>query len=398
LLDGSSGDAASSATELDSGELDTLLDSGGIDALRDSGGDDAASRAQDGEVEGSSQLPAPVADVPCGTDLSFAAGKVTPSLGTITGEVSGRDPAALGPYKVLERPVTIPIDDSKLNAAGYEIAVAAGELSGTLYAPSQDGSTIATDRRFPLLLGAAGFQATYPDYKGFWTHFASHGIAVLGVTTRGSSSEALHDKEALETSLAARWATERSDFRDAIDADKLALAGHSKGGKVAFFAAAIDPRVDLVFGWDPSNAGGPPCGVAELIGAECQAKPVAPNCGALTAKIPKPEGVLQYMHAESFVFGVPPDSLFNPDADHNALNFYRGAPSPASLVYFDGGHAAWIDSGLAGVFGNADIIRITKTVQTAKLLTVFYGARDLSMYLPGGAYLTSVPVRKVETK
>ncbi|MFT3921585.1 MAG: hypothetical protein QM778_03525 [Myxococcales bacterium] len=111
--------------------------------------------------------------------------------------------------------------------------------------------------------------------------------------------------------------------------------------------------------------------------------PVAPNCGALTSMIMHPEGVLQFMHAESLIFGVPPDSV-NPEAKHNALNFYRGAPSPSALVYFAGGHVSFLPQPL---FRDDDIIHSVKVVQTAKLLQVFYGAPAMEQFLPGGSFL-----------
>lgn len=342
-------------------------------------------RPMDEDDAGPPPLPMPKADKPCGTDINFDGGEVRPSIGSIAKQSTGADPTKAGKYKVVEKAVKVPIAATKLSAAGYDISVEAGELSGTLWLPSDDGQAASAEGPFPVLLGGAGFQATYSDYQGYWTQFASHGIAVLGLTTRGSNTEALHDQEALENSLAITWLTSTSEFKASIDATKVAMAGHSKGGKVAFFTAAIDPRIDLVFGWDPSNAGGPPCGIADAMG--CQALPVAPNCGAEEGKVKQPEGVLHYMHAETFVFGVPADPLVNPGEEHNAINFYRGAPSPANLVYFDGGHAAWVESGVAGLIGDKDIIRVTKAVQTAKLLSVFYGAEDLAKYLPGGEYL-----------
>lgn len=392
------GNGGGSGSEtVDGGGTSQGNNAGGQNGGTNAGGNDGASNG--GDDGGLPPLPMPKADDPCGEDINFVGGTVRPDVGKVTTPASGADPTMPGKFKVAEIEVKVPIEATMLNAAGYEISVEAGELSGTVYAPSEDGTTIAKGQKFPLIVGGAGFQASYPDYKGYWTQFASHGIAVLGLTTRGSNTEVLHDKEALETSLAISWLTTKSDLKDALDADKLGTVGHSKGGKVAFFTAAIDPRIDIVFGWDPSNAGGPPCGVAGIIGAECQGEPVAPNCGAVEAEIPQPEGVLQYMHAETFVFGVPPDALVNPEEEHNAINFYRGAPSPATLVYFDGGHAAWVESGLAGAIGDDNIIRITKAVQTAKLLQFFYGAEDLAKYLPGGEYLDGEDkVTMVETK
>jgi hypothetical protein len=52
------------------------------------------------------------------------------------------------------------------------------------------------------------------------------------------------------------------------------------------------------------------------------------------------------------------------------------------------------------LLANADVVRITKAVQTAKMLTVFYGASGLARYLPGGDYLTAqgALVREVARK
>jgi Chlorophyllase len=324
---------------------------------------------------------------PCGTDLTFVGGEARPSFGVTVGLDAGAlDLERPGAFAVLAQDVSVPIAAETRTAAGYTIAVDAGTLAGTVYAPAE-GAALAGGR-FPLMLAGAGFGAVYSDYAELHRHFASYGVVVLGLTTRGSSSTPLHDQEALETSQAITWMLEKSPFAAALDADKVALTGHSKGGKVAFFSAAIDPRVDLVFGWDPSNAGGPPCGaIADLAGVACNALPVAPSCLAQADGTPLPEGVLHYSRAESFVFGVPPDSATNPTPEHNALQFYRGALSPASLVYLTGSHASWLTNGAGALFGNADVARVTKAVQTAKLLGAFYGATGVERYLPpDGAY------------
>jgi dienelactone hydrolase len=323
----------------------------------------------------------PIAAKPCDDDLGFVGGEVIPDVQPLPAsrDLSAVDPAEPGSFQVFEKDVTIPITAEARSAAGYEINIEAGELSGTLYAPSNDGSS-AAEGSFPLVIVLPGFQTSYSMYAGYAQHFASHGFVVVGVDTRSDAGAASHDREALEVSQTITWALETSELAGKIDPTKIATTGHSKGGKVSFFAAALDPRIDLAFGWDPSNAGGPPC----FISAEsCDALPVAPNCGAEEKMVPLAEGVMQYMHAETFVFGVPPDALVNPEEKHNAVHFYRGAPSPASLVMFDDGHVAW----LSPPAGNADVVRITKTVQTAKLLAAFYGGSDLLEYLPGGTYL-----------
>jgi dienelactone hydrolase len=393
------------ADEQDSGRPMRALDAGDdggrmVDASRRDASDVVT--LDDGSMEASQPLERPVPAPPCDDELGFVGGTVRPDLGRAeTYDAAGLDLERPGEYAVFEQDLRVPLVAETRSALGYEITITAGDLAGTVYAPSDDmGSSIAKER-FPLLIGAPGFQASYADYAGTFRHFASHGFVVVGIQTRGGNTVPTHDKEALETSQVISFMLDQSAYRDHLDADKIVAAGHSKGGKVSFFAAALDPRIDMVFGWDPSNAGGPPCGaIADLTGSDCNLFPVAPNCLAVATDRERAPGVLQFMHAETFVFGVPPDALTNPTPEHNARNFYRGAPSPASLVYLAGGHASWVESGALGLGANADIIRVTKAVQTAKMLTTLRGATGLERYLPGGAYLSEqgALVREVASK
>jgi hypothetical protein len=391
------------AVELDAGEstaLQRTLDASGDSArARDAARGDSAMDlgAPDG---GSSTLPTPAA--PCDDDLSFVGGTVQPDVGPTSNlDDAARDLEQPGRFDIFERDVRVPLQAETRSVGGYAISITAGELSGTIYGPSDDGGKSLAAGRFPLVIGAPGFQAGYQDYAGFFRHFASHGFVVLGIQTRGGDAVPMHDQEAVETSQAISYMLTASAYREQVDPEKVAAVGHSKGGKVSFFAAALDARIDLVVGWDPSNAGGPPCGaIADLAGVDCNLLPVAPNCLAVQTDPDHAAGILQYMHAETLVFGVPPDALANPTPEHNSLNFYRGAPAPASLVYFEGSHTAWVEGGFFGLLANPDIIRVTKAVQTAKMLTLFQGATGLDRYLPGGAYLTAQRslVRQVASK
>jgi hypothetical protein len=168
----------------------------------------------------------------------------------------------------------------------------------------------------------------------------------------------------------------RSDsaFKQRIDATKIAVAGHSKGGKLAFFASALDARIDLVIGWDPVNGGGGPC----EFDSNCNAMPVAPNCAVMA------HGIQHYMRAESLVSGEPPDPDLNPEASQNCVHFYRGAPSPAALILLATGHAAWTMGANA-----PDVFRIAKATQLALLLQRFRNATGLDDYLPESAKLAA---------
>lgn len=302
------------------------------------------------------------------SDVNQVSGVVVPDLGDVPeGEPFEGSLEKDGCYDVFTQAVKIPIEKGTLTAAGYTISVEAGTLSGTVYAPSNNGGNTIAEGSFPLVLVLSGFQMSYNLYSTYANHLASHGFAVLGFDTRSEFSKASHDKESFEIVQTLDWIEEAdTPLKGKVDLTKIAVAGHSKGGKLGFFTAAIDHRIDLVIAWDPANSGGPPCSFKIL--GECNAYPVAPNCEA------DDPGLLHLMRAETLVLGMPRDILINPDKHHNSIHFYRGAPSPASLVYYDAGHAATIL--------NSTVIKLNKQIQLALLLNRFKGVPNLSTSLP----------------
>ena len=64
------------------------------------------------------------------------------------------------------------------------------------------------------------------------------------------------------------WALTQSPVFAQIDARRIGAMGHSAGGKLSFYAAALDSRMDLVVAWDPQNGGGHRA--LGMIGAELQ--------------------------------------------------------------------------------------------------------------------------------
>jgi predicted dienelactone hydrolase len=269
------------------------------------------------------------------------------------------DPNDDGAFQVLAIDATIANPDAAREA-----------LDATFYAPSNDGAAIANGAH-PLALVMHGFGTTHRFYEHFTRHLASHGILVLGITLPGALTAA-HDKNAAEAIAAIDFAL-GSEAPEAIrghaDAERIAALGHSLGGKIAFYAAALDARIDLVVAWDPSNAGGPPCFVDP---AACNAFVVAPNCLADDA------GIVHQLRAETLVFRAAADGA-NPEPAHNAQHFYRGAPAPATLLDFD-------DNVLHGDFASdtAAVIPHTRRVQLAFLLTRLRGMTGLEAFLPGG--------------
>ena len=115
-------------------------------------------------------------------------------------------------------------------------------------------------------------------------------------------------------------------------------AGHSQGGKIAFYAASTDTSNSIVgvIALDPVNAGGPPCFLYPDL---CGKYPVAPNIET------GERGVMYQMNSStgSIIFRSAP-GFFNPDEAFNAQWFYYGsdgrgldaAPSPS--WYYDFGN------------------------------------------------------------
>ncbi len=310
----------------------------------------------------------PVPTAACGTDLDVHNGTLLPDFNTPkNGGAFNGDPIDSGELLVVIEDHTLKNPDPSRN-----------DFNVTAYGPSKGGDKIDAGP-FPLMVLLPGFSGNHTGYRHFTDHFVSHGFAVLGITCANVTFTDAPNNPAnvAEIQAAIKWALEESSLKGKIDVGRMAVSGHSQGGKLAFFTAATDPRFKIVLGWDPENGGGAPCmlggiPIAMLAGQDCNAWPVAPNCEA------KDPGMLANLRAESVVFAAR-DTNVTPDQHAWAENFYRGAPSPAGLLLFpNGGHGDWAAAGAT--------TDITKRVQLALLLTRFMGKSGLDEYLPDGAY------------
>ena len=143
---------------------------------------------------------------------------------------------------------------------------------------------------------------------------------------------------------------------------------------MSFYAASLDPRIDLVAAWDPSNSGGPPCFLGDLAGGSCNDFAVAPNCEA------DDSGRLHLIQAESLIFGAQ-DMTLTPDTHLHADRFFYGAPSPTVFISMpDVGHQDWAVA--------SETSSLSIAVSTAWLLTRLMGAEGLESGLPTGEIVT----------
>lgn len=220
--------------------------------------------------------------------------------------------------------------------ADFDTSTSANNVPAKIYYPT--GSFANNSLGLVILL--PGFSAHYYDYEIYANHLASHGFIVLGmdyVETSADSAIGMHPDKATQVTEAITYALNISSVSSLIDSNKIATMGHSLGGKIAFYAAAIDSRVNVVIAMDPSNAGGPPCNISP---ENCANYPVAANPGRGAV------GMVKDIQAASLIFRSQPDGLTNPAAEFNAYYFYYGSDTngtngaPSISTYIDMGSAA----------------------------------------------------------
>jgi dienelactone hydrolase len=363
--DDRAGGADAAATDAPAG--DAVPDDGADAAAPDGGAADAAAAdvLPDAPADALDDPPRP-AD-PCGTDLDAPNGTVRPDYGDPApgGAFSG-DPGEPGPWAVWVANASVANPDPQRPA-----------LAATTWAPGADDGATPLDGPLPLVVVFPGFGIRHTAYPYLTEHLASHGFAVVAATPSGWSfaEPQDHPKSAAELRAVLDWALADGPLADRLDPGRVALAGHSAGGKLSFLAATEDPRPSVVIGWDPQNGGGPPCAIAQTMELDCNRWPVAPNCAI------EDPGRLVDLRAETLVFAAR-DGALTPDAHLHAEHFYRGAPSPAHLVLLPAAsHAAWVQAG--------EVSLLTRRVHTALLLTRLQGRTGLEVWLPGGADLAA---------
>jgi len=192
-------------------------------------------------------------------------------------------------------------------------------LPATVFVPSTPGP-------HALVVISPGFQMQRAQYDSYARHLATWGFVSVLTDYADSSFGADHTKLAQDVPAVIDWALAQSSLD--VDAQRIAVAGHSLGGKISVYAASLDARIDAVVAWDPVDSSNPS---------------VAPDkMGALTAAIA--------------VVGETTNSSggFMPcaPAAENFEKFYDAAPSPALAMTIDGAdHMDWVDDPSCGLCG-----------------------------------------------
>ena len=169
--------------------------------------------------------------------VSLFAGTCTPPA-TPTGDPVQADEASYG---------------DPMHAGGHAYSEVASELTGhdgrtlglRLYVPDEAG-------HYPVVILSHGFLLNSGLYASYGEHLASWGyVAVLVDYPKNLFNLPSHrDLKNYVINIIDWIETSPRPLQGRADSDRIALVGHSLGGKVSIYTATEDPRVDAVFGID----------------------------------------------------------------------------------------------------------------------------------------------------
>ncbi len=181
----------------------------------------------------------------------------------------------------------------------------------------------------PLVVFSPGFLFSGPAYRSWGEFFASHGLATALISYAYSLFNPDHRAWAMDL-LFLLDALPGEAARRGVDLDptRVALVGHSLGGKLSFLVAAERP-VQAVVGLDPVDGGAP--GVTDLVRF--------PSAIAVMGSVRAPILILGTEYGERVRFGMP---CAPPEA--NFRRFFEAAPGPAlEIVQRGAGHVDYLD-------------------------------------------------------
>jgi chlorophyllase len=224
---------------------------------------------------------------------------------------------------------------------------------------------------FPVVMFQHGFMTRNSAYDEILQHLASHGFVVVapqmyepGLGPLLGDPTAAAEAELAEKVLS--WIPQRLHEVIGFDAraDRIGIAGHSRGGKVAWLLAAADPgRFQAIAGVDPVDGAGGPLGNESRVVQ-----------GPFSLSI------------ATLVIGTELGGGCAPAGD-NHVQFYAASQSPAwHVVALNQGHADMLDeteANAAATFCASGPDRAGMRRLTGGLLTAYFRAtlqNDASSY------------------
>jgi predicted dienelactone hydrolase len=153
--------------------------------------------------------------------------------GSGSGGTTSGDPANDGPDTYASAEATINVGANR-------------NVQATVFTPTSSGS-------HALVVISPGFQMARTQYTSYAKHLASWGFEVILETYAESGFSIDHAKVAADIKGVIDWGLMQPN----VDATRIAVAGHSLGGKLSTFAASLDARIKAVVGWDPVDSNNP---------------------------------------------------------------------------------------------------------------------------------------------
>lgn len=117
----------------------------------------------------------------------------------------------------------------------------------------------------PMLLFAPGFQIPSSAYAALMTHVATWGFVAVRADPPASFIGPSHPDMVLDLRAVLDHLLAPSALPITVDAARIALSGHSLGGKLAVMVAGADARVGAVYAFDPVNNGGGSTGQPNIL-------------------------------------------------------------------------------------------------------------------------------------
>ena len=296
------------------------------------------------------------------------------------GAVAGvPDPNLDGPFGIQEFD-----DKATIAATGDAVAV---------HVAFPNGGTGAGP--YPLVILAHGFQLQPSQYYGYVKRLATFGYVAMTVDFPTSLLGNDNAAEAKDLSGAIDWALASGKLTGLVDKTRIGVTGHSLGGKLAVYAASIDPRFDALFAMDPVDGGGPfGCNLPQCVDAS-NMMPALKIPSAFMGETADAAG------------GMQPCA----PAANNFTTFYAGANSPSLEVTVSGAnHMSFLDSTancMACSFcnkataSNADVTQMTRSFMVAFFERRLRGLVAYDDFLTGASaqsrYVTT-NLAKIESK
>ena len=294
------------------------------------------------------------------------------------GPVAAGDPGAAGPY-ALGAPITDTV------------------VRGSRRTPVRAlVPTLPLGETAPLVVFLPGFQLDAAQYAVTQERIASHGFVVVGADPTATFTSANHVEMAADAVAVIDWALAAPGLASAIDPARIAMMGHSLGGKVSTMTAARDARVRALVLLDPVNGTAGP-----LSGHTASAPDIVPE---QVTPLDIPMGIFGETLDGSGGFG----GMACAPAAYNYTTFYDAAsagssPWVAEWTLTGANHMQFLDNratcGLTCSFcampsaSDAGVLTAVRTLSVAFLRRHFRGEAAMDAYLTGGALPAGVTTR-----